>query len=158
MFDLPLRKSEVRVPVQNDEVTLILAPLTDAQTFQVLERGQQAGTVTAALVRSQGAARDAADDPEATVIAMPYSLMAVLLADRLRGVEGITIQGKPFDPDNAEHRDSLPYTWKVAAMTALVSYALEMPEGLRGNSRAPAAPSRGGSAEPAPTTTGAPAD
>jgi hypothetical protein len=132
-MDLPKRPKEIRVDVSGGEVSLFMEPLTDQQYYTLNERAEY-------QVISE------AEDPEKSTVATTIRVSTVpgLFEDRLRRVEGLTIEGAPFDIADPEHLVAIRQSWKVLALMTVVRYGMGLSEAERGNSKGPAAPSAEG--------------
>jgi len=131
-MDLPKRAKEIPVTV-GAGVTLFMEPFTDAQYYDLNERAETE------VIRE-------AEDPDKSLVTLKIRVSRApgLFADRLRRVEGLTIEGAPFDVADPEHLEALQQSWKVTALMKLVRYSMGLSEAERGNSTGPAAPSSEG--------------
>jgi len=119
MLDLPKRVALIAVEVAAGEATLHLEPLTDAQYL---------------------ALNETAEIGDARVI-FRASRQEGLFEDRLRRIDGVTIDGEPFTVGNPEHMARVPQPWKAMALARLLRYAGGLSESDLGNSKPPADPS-----------------
>lgn len=122
LIDLPLRKKELEVPVQDGRVVLVLATLDD----------EAAGELWDCLETVDGRTR--VNLPSYTAIRI---FDRHIRAARTAGGEPIRIGGAPFDVANRDHVRSLHKQWKIDAVTTAALYEFHMPEDLAGNSSAP---------------------
>lgn len=122
MYNLPRKKAQISVNIADAEgVVLHLAPLNDLETVQLME--------------TAGLTEDAVPEGEekTAVMKMPFTKMVELFRAKFRGVEGLVLEGEPFNPEDPEHVDSLPLAWKLAGMTELISYAFVLPKAMEKN-------------------------
>lgn len=118
MLDLPLRPKTIRVTlVQRDDGEDVVATLDTLSRRDLIEIGTQAA----------GAA-------EGGNISLASGLAYDICASHLVGIDGLTIGGEPFDPDNDEHVDALPLEWFGLMAQALFEYAQPTPELGKGGS------------------------
>jgi hypothetical protein len=101
MLKLPHRE-ELTVTVEGG-ATLRLAPFTDEQYFKLQETMDREG------------------EGETMRLKFFASLLPGFFEDRIRGVDGVEVDGEPFDVSRPEHMARVPPHWKALAFQRLVN-------------------------------------
>lgn len=127
MLDLPIKQAEIEVETLGG-VTFRMATLTDEQVMELV--AAEAG------VKTEG---------ERVLLHMAKDRIGAIFDANVRGAEGLSVAGEPFDARKAEHRRAVKSFMKAACVQALLRYEFTIPQELEKNSPAPAGRSPKGS-------------
>lgn len=127
MLDLPLKEQELEVKAMG--VTFRVATLTEEQLYRVLD--ERPGRVIRALENGN----------VELSLRLRRDEFARTFAETVRSAD-LTIAGQPFDPTNEAHLLAVKPGMKAGCVQEQVHYEMTLPKAVRGNSKAPVAPSR----------------
>lgn len=129
LLDLPLRKKELEVEVENGAVILTMATLDDEAAGELYDHVESVP--------------DGKGGQTGRLAPIPsYVLMRIfdrhVCGLRTKDGEAVRIAGAPFDAKNRDHVMSIHRSWKIQAVTQAAVEEFVLPEALQGNSIAPA--------------------
>lgn len=117
MIDLPKLPSSIRVTVADGQVTFLVRPLSKREYVALMD--EYLARVPADL---------SALEADSMTFRLPMARLVDLVAGRIVGAEGLTVDGQPFDPSDPAHFDTLPVQWVAEIASRVMEYASLGPE------------------------------
>lgn len=136
MLDLPLRKAVLEVPIPDTEVIFLMNSLTDAQLLAIIGRDKLTAAAQRAAKRMQGGEGEGEGDDEMIeeiTLSVDYDRLVAAFPDHVEGAVNLSFDGEAFDPKNEDHIRSIPFAWKMTAVSQLIAYATVLPKKVLGN-------------------------
>lgn len=133
MLDLPLRKAVLEVPIPDTEVIFLMNSLTDSQLLEIIGRDKLTAAAQRAAKRMQGGEEEGEEMIEEITLSVDYDRLVAAFPDHVSGAVNLGFDGEAFDPKNEDHIRSIPFAWKMTAVSQLIAYATVLPKKVLGN-------------------------